>query len=316
MRDTRHDDSRPLDRGSARIVVGLGALVAGLAATASAAGVFLRGDLATTPFTTVRGEIVEVVTDGVYRHNAEGIVAEGVGWDLVTLLLVVPAMLIALAFLGRGSVRALLVTAGLLAYFGYQYFQYAVFWAYGPLYPLQLLTFALAISALAVLVAGLDLETLRARVSGRFPHRAVAGYGVLVVLLLIGLWVPVIGGTLGGEASDELQGATTLVVPAFDLGILVPLGLFTAIAVARRLAVGYLLGAIILVKGASMALAISAMLLVEWRVTGELALPPLVIFAVMAALSLGIAVRALLGIDEHAPVRPVAHEAEPRPLTP
>jgi hypothetical protein len=62
----------------------------------------------------------------------------------------------------------------------------------------------------------------------------------------------------------------------------VPLGLFTAIAVVRRLAVGYLLGMVILVKGASMALAISAMLLVEWQVTDELALPPLIDFASMA----------------------------------
>lgn len=281
-----------------RIVAGIGVLVAVLAAIASAAGVFLRGDLATEPFTTVRGETVEVVTDGIYRYNPEGIVAEGLGWDLVTLLVIVPVTLIALALLWRGSFRAMLVTAGLLAYFAYQYFQYAVFWAYGPLYPLHLLTFALAISALAILVAGVDLAELRARATARFPRRPVAGYALIVVLLLLGLWLPVIGGTLGGEVSGELEGATTLVVPAFDLGLLVPLGLFTMIAVMRRLAVGYLLGMVILAKGASMALAISAMLLVEWQVAGELALPPLLIFAAMAILSVVIGARAVMAIDE------------------
>jgi hypothetical protein len=284
--------------GKPRIAVGLGILVAVLAAVASAAGVFLRGDLTTEPFTTVRGETIEVVTDGVYRYNSEGVVAEGLGWDLVTLLVIVPVTLLALALLWRGSFRAVLVGAGLLAYFAYQYFQYAVFWAYGPLYPLHVLTFALAISALAILVVGVDLAGLRARVTARFPHRTVVGYALIVVFLLLGLWLPVIARTLGGEVTDELEGATTLVVPAFDLGLLVPLGLFTAIAVARRLAVGYLLGMVILVKGASMALAISAMLLVEWQVTDELALPPLIVFASMAVLSAVIGLRALGGIGE------------------
>ena len=60
-----------------RVVVLLGGIAAALAGVASAAGVFLRGDLATIEFVTVRGELVEVVTDGIYRFNAEGIVAEG-----------------------------------------------------------------------------------------------------------------------------------------------------------------------------------------------------------------------------------------------
>ena len=50
-----------------------------------------------------------------------------------------------------------------------------------------------------------------------------------------------------------------------------------------------------------MALAISAMLLVEWRVTGELALPPLIIFATMAFLGLALGARALGAIDDDAP---------------
>ena len=46
---------------------------------------------------------------------------------------------------------------------------------------------------------------------------------------------------------------------------------------------------VILVKGASMALAIAAMLIVEWLVTDELLLPPLVVFATVALVSVGVA---------------------------
>ena len=54
-------------------------------------------------------------------------------------------------------------------------------------------------------------------------------------------------------------------------------------------------------------LAIAAMLIVEWLVTDELLVPPLVIFALMALLSVALIVRALGGIDEEV-------RAEARPL--
>lgn len=299
-----------MDRTMARVVVVLGIIAATLAGVASAAGVLLRGDLATEEFVTVRGEVVEVVTEGVYRYNSEAIVAEGIGWDLVTLLLIVPATFIALGLLWRGSLRAALVSAGFLAYFVYQSAEYAVFWAYGPLYPLYVAELALSVTALALLVYELDLDGLAARVDERFPRRAVTGYSLFVVLILAGLWLPVIGTTLGGVVTDELEGATTLVVPAFDLGLLVPLAILTAIAVWRRLPVGYLLGLLVLVKGASMALAIAAMLIVEWQVSGELLAPPLVVFGLVALASVLIGMRALQSVDEPGPRSPGVRPAE------
>ena len=295
-----------MDRTVARVVATLGGIAAVTAGLSSAAGVFLRGDLATTEFMTVRGEVVRVVTEGVYRFNSEGIVAEGIGWDLVTLLVVVPATLVALGLLWRGSLRAALVSAGLLAYFVYQSAEYAVFWAYGPLYPLYVVILAFSVSALALLIHGLDLEALAARVGGHFPRRAITVYATLIVVILLGLWLPVIAGTLGGEVTDELEGASTLVVPAFDLGLLLPLAIFTAVATWKRLAVGYLLGMLVLVKGASMALAISAMLVVEWMVTDELLVPPLVVFTLMALVSAALIVNGLGSIEEEEAGLPVA----------
>lgn len=287
-----------MDTKITRIAAAMGAVGVLLAGIASAAGIFLRGDLATNTHVTVRGEAVQVVTEGVYRYNAEGIVAEGIGWDIVTLFVVVPATLVALALVWRGSLRATLAATGLLAYFCYQYLQYAVYWAYGPLYPVYVATLAFSVSALGLLLYSLDFDALRKRVGPRFPRRAITGYSVAVIVLLVGLWLPVIGGTLGGVVTDELQGASTLVVPAFDLGLLLPLAIFTAIAVYRRTAVGHVLGILLLVKGGSMALAIAAMLVVEYLVTDELLAGPLVVFAIVALMSVAIGVRALRSVDD------------------
>ncbi len=283
-------------RPSASVV--LVGVVAGLAAVASAAGVFLRGDLATMPFTTVRGESIDVVRGGVYAWNSLPVVSEGVGWDLVTLALVVPAALIALPMLARGSLRATLIELGLLAYFLYQYAEYSMYWAIGPLYPLHLATFALALSAMALLVASIDLAALPARFGTAFPRRGVVALGVFMIVLLAGLWLPaVFRVVVDGDVQGQLNGGATLVVPAFDLGLLVPLGAFTAITAWRRLPVGFVLASVVVVKAVAMPVAIVAMLLVEAVNTGTLALPPIVIFALTALASAAIGTRVYGSID-------------------
>ena len=123
-----------MERIVSRSVIVVVGLAATLAAVASAAGVLLRGDLTTQPFITVRGDLVDVLAGGVYRFNGKSIAAEGIGWDAVTLFLVVPALLLTLPYLRRGSLRARLFATGILAYFVYQYFEYAMALAYGPLF--------------------------------------------------------------------------------------------------------------------------------------------------------------------------------------
>ena len=281
------------------VAVLLVAAVAALAGIASAAGIAFRSDLATEPFTTVRGETIDVVTTGIYAWNSLPIVSEGVGWDIVTLLLVVPATFLALPALRGGSLRASLLVLGLLAYFLYQYAEYAMFWAIGPLYPVHLVTFALALSALVVVGSRIDLVDVAEHFAGRFPRRGVIALGVLVVVILGGLWLPVVGRVvLAGEVAGNLHGAVTLVVPAFDLGILVPFGVFTAVAAWRRLPIGYVLGAVLVVKAIAMPIAIVAMLVVEAITTGEAAIVPMVVFASVAVGAGALAVRMFGSVDD------------------
>ena len=279
------------DRIVSRSLVGLLAAVAALVTVASAAGVFLRGDLATQPFTTVRGDAVDVLVGGIYRFNGKSIAAEGIGWDAVTLFLVVPALLLSLPYLRHGSLRARLFTAGILAYFTYQYFEYAMALAYGPLFPVYVAIGALSVTGLAVLLSGVDLADLLARTGPGFPRRPMIGFGIFMAGLLGGMWLPLIAQTYDATSVPQLNGATTLVVQAFDLGLLVPLGLFTAACVARGLAVGYVLSAIVVVKGMALGAGIAAMLVVEWSATGVSQLPPIVIFAAISVVAAVLGVR-------------------------
>lgn len=268
-----------------------------LAAIASAAGIFLRGELATESFVTVRGDTVEYLTGGAYRFNGINVASEGIGWDLVTLFVIVPALAVTLPSLIRGTLRGTLLATGFLVYFLYQYAEYAMALAYGPLFPIYVAIIALSVSTIAVLLSRVDVATLPERFGPRFPRRAMVAFGLYMAILLGGMWLPLIARTFTEASVPQLYGGTTLVVQAFDLGILVPVGLFTAVTVYRRLPVGHLLSAVVIVKGASIALGIAAMLVVEWFTTNEPQLPPIMIFALTALAGVSIAVRIYRGIE-------------------
>ena len=266
-------------------IVALCLVIALLAAGAAAAGLFLRGDGAFEPVTSVRGEQYKMATTGVYAYNAERVVAEGIGWDIFTLLFAIPALLAALPSLARGSLRGKLFALGILAYLFYQYLMYAVAWAFGPLFLLFVAIYALSLTAIVWIVSTLQLSRLAESFSASFPKRGMALLCFLMAAVLLFMWLARILSALSGQLEGVLDGQTTLVVQALDLGLIVPLALFTGVAAWRGSAAGYLLSAIVAVKAFAMATAICAMLLSAWAYEGTLEVVPLAIFAAAAGAS-------------------------------
>jgi len=264
-----------------RGVAALCLAIALVAAASATAGVFLRGDGTTATATSIRGEQFEFATNGVYAYNPERVVAEGVGWDVVTLLFAAPALLLVVPLIARGSLRARLFAIGILAYFFYQYLMYAVFWALGPLFPAFILVYSASAAAIVWLVSSIDVAQLPSRVTDRFPRRGMAVFCGLVGLLLCAMWIPRIATGLSGDLEGAgLMGMPTLTVQAMDLGMLVPLALTTGVLVWRGRAWGYLLATVFAVKGVTMAAAICAMLISAAIVEGSLEIAPFAIFAV------------------------------------
>ena len=247
-------------------------------------GVFGRGDGATATGVSIRGEEFEYATTGVYAYNAERVVAEGVGWDMLTLFVVVPALLASAVFVARGSLKGRLVAAGLLGYVAYQYLMYAVFWALGPLLPAFVVLYPLALAGIVWIVSTIDVPALPSRFSARFPRKTMAVFSALMALQLIVMWSQRIAIGLSGDlAGASLLGTTTLAVQALDLGIIVPLALATAYFAWRRRPIGYLLTAVFAVKGVTMSGAICAMLISAWMVEGALDVGPFALFATATA---------------------------------
>jgi hypothetical protein len=274
-------------------------IIALLAGVTSAIGVFGRGDGATESAVSIRGERYEYVTTGVYAFNAERVVAEGVGWDVLTLFVAVPALIACVVPVARGSLRGRLIAAGILGYLVYQYLMYAVFWALGPLFPAFVALYPLAAAGIVWIVSTIDLPALPGRFSDRFPRRSIAIFCGVMALQLVAMWVPRIATGLSGDlASAGLLGTPTLAVQALDLGIIVPLALATAVFAWQRRPVGYLLAAVFSVKGVTMSGAFVAMLVSAWIVEGTLDVGPFILFSVATLVAGVIAVLVMRSVRD------------------
>jgi len=266
-----------------RLAAACAGLALGVAAVA-AVGVFGRGEAATQTIVTVRGERVELVTDGIYAYNAERLVAEGVAWDLFTLFGAVPGLLIAAVGLHRGSLRARLIALGLLAYFFYQYFMYATAWAFGPLFVPFVAVYAASLAIGVWVGSTIRATEVAARCTDRFPLRGMAFFSFIVATVLVSMWTARIVAALRGDLeAGMLLGQTTMVVQALDLGLIVPLALFTGVLALKRRPLGYVLAAVLAVKGAALAAAISLMVIRAGLVQGSLEWGGLTIFGTATA---------------------------------
>lgn len=273
--------------------IGMAALCAGvalLAGIASALGVFARGDGTVESVINTRGVAYEMVTDGVYAYNAQRVVAEGIGWDLFTLFVGVPALVVAAVLVARGSFRGRLFAAGLFGYFFYQYLEYAVTWAFGPLFLLFVVIYAASLAGVVWIGVSIAREGVAGRFSERFPRRGWAVLNIAMSAILTLLWLQRIAAALGGDLlGTGLTSETTMTVQALDLGLVVPTSAFIAVLVWRRSRAGYALAAAYSVSFVSMALAIVGMLLSAWAVEGTLEVAPVAIFglAALAAVAIG-----------------------------
>lgn len=290
-----------------RATAAIAAAVALLAAVAASLGVMAR-DTTYVAVTSARGETYEAATSGLYAWNSRQLVAEGIGWDIFTLVVAVPVLLIAATFVARGSFRGLLVTGGMLGYFAYMYLEYAVTWAFGPLFAVFIPILAGSVVGLVAVGAALSKAGLADRFDRRFPRRSWAVLSIGMALILSAMWIGRIAAALTAE-TPVLDGEVTMTVQALDLGLIVPISVMVAVSALRRDAVGMAAAAAFATMFVAMSAAIASMMVSAAFVTGVVALPPMVGFGLAATLGLLIAIRM------HRSMTAAPPAARPAPLT-
>jgi hypothetical protein len=202
----------------------------------------------------------------VYRDTA-WVIPQNRGQDLVTLL-ALAALAIAAFEARRGSLRAKLIWLGLLGYVAYTYTGAAFAYAFNELFLVYVALFGLSGAALIAGLSSLDTGRARMAFDEGTPRRGVIAYLAIMALMLCVLWLSQIIPFLTDGTPPELMvlaNTPTVFVYVLDLGIVVPLSLVSAWWLWRDEPWGYVLAGFVLVKSATMGLALLSMTLFAAR---------------------------------------------------
>ena len=213
----------------------LSCLVALLALIYAGLGLFWLDGGSSYPFTTLRGQSVDIFGQGVYRNDMIFFAAGFRGTDMVTVFLAVPLMLVATWFYGRGSLRGGFLLLGSLAYMLYNAFSLGTSAAYNPLFLLYVATFAASWFAFFLAWRQVDFAALSTNPLPKMPRRGVANFlfisgGVTALLWMSDLLPPL----LQGNPPALLGPYTTAITYFIDLGVITPLCMLAGMWLLRR----------------------------------------------------------------------------------
>ncbi|TFH00851.1 MAG: hypothetical protein E4H13_06415 [Calditrichales bacterium] len=282
-----------------RPVLILTLLIAFFSLFAAGAGLFWCHDGESFPFTTLRGEEVTIHGTGLYRWDSVSYAAQAMAQDLATLVVGLPLLLGALFLYYRRQLRGTLLLAGTLGYFLYTYASYSFLSAFNQLFLLYVALFSLSLFAFILTLMSIKVSDLPGRFSEKMPRRTIAVFMIVIGTFLILAWLGrIVPSLINGGIPVGLESYTTLVIQALDLGVIAPVCILGAVLLLKKHPWGYLLAALMLLKGLTMLIAITAMVLAMVRAGVEVAAFELVFFPSFMLVNLVLVLRLLTHVVE------------------
>jgi hypothetical protein len=217
-------------------------------------------------------------------HDPAVLVPQERGQDLVTLLVGTPLLVAALIVARRGSARGHLLWLGAVGYLAYTYTTYAFGAHFNALFLVYLALMGLSIYVLVLGLAATNARALAARFGPRAPTRLVGAFFVAVAGLMAFVWLAdIVPAALTGSVPQAVREAETptSVIHVLDLAVVLPALAITGSLLLRRAPWGYVLAGVLLVKAATLGLAILAMGLFLYLAGQPLALGLTAFFAVL-----------------------------------
>jgi hypothetical protein len=284
------------------------AVVVGIAAAVAAAmGVFTTGGPGAYDVASIHGDVVRLYGEGLYGFDTLLVGVGNRGTDVATLLVELPALVIALLLFRQGTLGGRLLLAGVLSYFLYYYASMTFATAQNPLFPMYVIAFSASLFAFVLTLRSIDARAVAARFPARPSRRVVAGYLIAVAALLTAVWLPsMITSAVTGETAS-LATYTSSVTHALDLGIIVPVAVAAGVLTWRDRPVGYLLASIMLMLNVTIGLALMAQggtqLLAGVPLTPGEIVGKILSFAALTLVAVGLSVALVRGSSHDVTVR-------------
>jgi hypothetical protein len=265
------------------VLIVLTSLIIILSLISAGLGVFWQGEGRAYEFQTLRGEAVMIQGHGLYGYETVSIAAQAVAQDIVTLLVGIPLLIVSMFLFRKGSLRGKLLLSGTIAYFLYTYASFLFGAAYNILFLLYTALFSLSLFAFILSLMAIDIAAISNSFSTRLPHRSISVFLFIVGIFLLIAWLGrIIPALLANQPPYGLESYTTLIIQALDLGLVVPAAFLSGILLWKKHAWGYLLSSIILIKGATLAIAVTAMAVNMIRIGVEVSIGETLMFPLIA----------------------------------
>ncbi len=239
-----------------------------------------------------------VFITGLYR-DAPYFVAQAVGQDLISLAIVLPTLIVTAILANRGSPSARLVWLGGLVYLVYSYVIAAFDVKFNPLF---LVYVALLGCSLYALIGGLvtaDMAEIKACFAEKTPIKMVSIYLAVLAVLFYFLWLSeTVPALVAGRIPQSLQdnGTPTNAVHVLDMAWILPAFGIAAVSLWRKQALGYTLAGAMLSYVVLLISAILSMVVFMIRDGHPVAVPQVVIFGTLFAISLGMLIWYMKGL--------------------
>ena len=230
-----------------------------------------------------------LLTPDLYR-DAAGVLPAIKGQDLVTLLSL-PVLAGVLLSVRRGSARATVAWLGLLGNLVYAYTGAAFSYRFNRFFLVYVIMFTLSVSALIAATASVDVAAIRERFDPPIPCRPIVVFLILVALMLA---ASELGQIIPAMLDDTIPHLITRsewmgnFVYVLDLGVVVPLAVLSAVWIERVRPWGFVLGGCLLIKAATMGLALLAATWFSARAGQSLERGLTIGYAAMTAAALGL----------------------------
>lgn len=212
-------------------------------------------------FMALIATLAGLFSKGLYQHDTISGAAQMMGQDLITLVICIPLLMGTLYLIRKDSLKGRLIWMGTIFYFLYSYASMAFLTSYNQLFLVYVAIFSVSLYTLFGELLSLDIETVKKSFSPGTVNKIAAVFLVIIGLMLAGMWLKmIIGSLLTGIAPSTLETYTTLVIQALDLGVVVPAAVITGVLLFKGKGWGYLLAAMLLIKVSLLGTAILSMI--------------------------------------------------------
>jgi hypothetical protein len=234
-------------------------------------------------------------TRGLYRPDA-ATMPTLVGQDALSLVIGLPLLLGSMYLAQRGSLRGVLLWAGVLFYFAYSYSYYVLSPEFNALYLGYLLIVSMSVYGLLALLLSADAEAVKARFATRTPVHLIGGFMMGMAALLGAKWV---GGILGALQAGVTPAHKEIVVWSLDLVIALPALFWAGAWLWRRQPLGFVGAGLMLLKAAfvGITLVVDSYLVTVWGEPLDPMLPAYAVIGLGGLAFLVVYLRAVLPIS-------------------